>query len=648
MKTKIPLIPLFEENKTEEILQHIKSERFDPLEISENGRSLLAVALLLGKYNIADNLMQYHKKNNIAINLNNMKYKNESIIRDIIDNKDLLEGMYIFFKRHNLNINICKFDFVNSCRLIANAKLEKNKEYLSCFRKVCEAHKNNINALDPLKTIMKLGKIGSHQLIEIYYDICDFNNIDLTAHPSFILLKDVLVNAPKYFNSQVYVSSNENSNHINKEAIIDLSKILEEIKDNVKFNKYFKGNKDINACLSRICYTTSLNYSTLYNLEPYTEYVNLSMIINDLSNKKLMGIDDAAKLVKTYLEQWPIHYFNGKSYADCFNDVNDIELTVNEHNDRQFNTIITKYNLLGISFSKDIEPSLIISIFEKFDSAIKNIFNLENEYIGNNQIWFNFSSRLQEKRDQQRGNNGFFRHGNLEIKQMFIDTLVSSEDINKMVSILVHEYTHFMQLNNDESKKISNDSLHDLGREAYKWVEFSKEDFANFYLKYILEGFGFSQSFFCLHKKLLIESVVSSLDIDIPLSMFPEKFLNKIDNLLDSDEGQQLHTILNNIVPKNLNLVKAYYISEQERSCSYEFTLWMNYDKEAKQYYWCQPVEIHARLNENLLFQKIGEIDSTIIINPKKLEAMKDMIENFNEIYLNNYLTNNKKTKPKF
>lgn len=178
-------------------------------------------------------------------------------------------------------------------------------------------------------------------------------------------------------------------------------------------------------------------------------------------------------------------------------------------------------------------------------------------------------------------------------------------------------------------------------------MDFSKEDFANFYLKYILEGFGFSQSFFESHKKFLIQSVVSSLDIDIPLNMFTEKFLNKIDNLLDSNEGQRLHAILNNIVPENLNLIEAYYISEQERLCSYEFTLWMNYDKELKKYYWCQPVEIHARLNENLLFQKIDEINNTIIINPKKLEAMKGMIESFNEIYLNNYLNNNKKTKPR-
>lgn len=643
MKKIIPLIPLLEENKSEEILQHIKNGNFDPLEISENGRSLLAAAILLKKYNIADVLVQYSKNNNIIFDLNNQKYKNRSIIDDIIDDKDNLEGAYIFFKRHDLNINANAFDFLKNAKYAINNGLEKNQGHLSYFRKICDLNKHHITALDPIQTIMQLGNIGSNKLIEIYYDICGFNNLQLNSHPSFILLKDVLLNAQKYCDSQVYVSSNENNSHINQEAIGELSKILENINSHSEFNKYFKGNKDINACLSRVCNTFSTNYSSRYNLEPYREYNNLRNVISEFSKKQLIGIDEPSKVVKAYLHEWPIHYFNGKSYANTSR--NNMELTVNANNDKKLKDIVKKYNLLGISFSKNIDASLIISIFEKFDSTVKTVFPIEDEHIGNNQIWFNFSSPKQQKRNENRTNIGFFTNTNIEKK--FIDTCISSEDVEKSVSILVHEYTHFMQFNNEDSKKFSYESLDVLGKESYKWVEFKKEDFANFFLTNILKDFYFEPSFWDEHKDYLINSLTSAIDIYAPLEQFSEKFLSNIDKLLTSDEGNRMHRILGDVLPENRFLVGAYYITEQDKVCSYEYTLWSYYDRKGKSTYWIKPQEIHARFNQDLIADKTTQINKHVIINPKKLDAMKEMLQYFNNTYTDKLVSSNKKrSKP--
>jgi hypothetical protein len=58
---KIHLIPLIQEGKIDEVILSIRNNNFDPSEISESGRGLLYVALLLKQYNIAEALVKYSK-----------------------------------------------------------------------------------------------------------------------------------------------------------------------------------------------------------------------------------------------------------------------------------------------------------------------------------------------------------------------------------------------------------------------------------------------------------------------------------------------------------------------------------------------------------------------------------------------------------
>jgi hypothetical protein len=633
---KIHLIPLIQEGKIDEVILSIRNNNFDPSEISESGRGLLYVALLLKQYNIAEALVKYSKENNILFVLVRKKYNDNSIIDDVFYDIELLKGTYLFINKHSLEIKNKKFDFLRYCREL-NDSLSNDKEALSYFKNICILNQHHITTLDQFKIIMELGYIGNKDLIEIYYDVSNFNSLPLNEHPSFKLLKDVCLNAPKYFDSHSYISSALKTRvHINKKEIINLENNFKNINDETSFIEYFKGEKNISDCISSIAYRKDNETSPFYRLEPNIEYFKVSTMLPK---------DTDSKLAIDYLIQWPTIYFDGKSSALKTNPIE-------QATEIKIRKIIKDYNLLGISFAKSIAPTEVVSILDEFISKVKKLCPIDDKYIGNNQLWLDFFSPAQTKRNEVINYQGYISPRNEG--RMVISTRLDHGH-HKCVSNLIHEYTHFLQLNNEQSEDITynqksnNVSLYSLKDESHKWCDFNEKDFSVFFVGKLNEDLCMP-SLMKKHKEKLIETVM--LLLDSPLEDFRPSFLSKI-NYIFKEEFDYAYERFGHILNNNLHLVDLYHQSQKNKDYSYEYYLWTHHDKHGNkpieekskslENYWNRPHEIHARLN-----QAITEQDNkSLVVNPKKLDAMKKMIEYFNSIYVDKLVENSNLPKKK-
>jgi hypothetical protein len=642
---KNALIPLILEGKKDEVISSIKNGNFDPSEISGGGRNLLYVALLKDEYDIADVLTQYAQKNNFVFNLINQR-NDDSIVDDFFYQDKSLNKLFNFIKKDNLEIK--KFDFLWHC-VVFNANKADEEEALSNFKQNCILLKDHITKLDPIKTIIQLGDIGNGDLIELYYNICEFDKLPINKHPSFKLLTDVLVNSPKYFDYNIYTANQKNSNTPKKE-ISNLKKVLNNINNEKSFNKYFKGKEHISASLSKIyLHNHHYNYDPksiqqMYNLDANNEYNNVFSILSKFHHENVGEINLPSLFTKFYLEEWPIAYFSGKSYARR-NTFNEKTTNINEENNIKINELIHKYNLLGFSFAKDLKAEDVLSVFEKFTSRIKKLFPIEGEHIGNNQVWFNFSSTGQIKRNENSSRKGFYSEASSP--ETIINAEIHPDRIDDTVDTLVHEYTHFMQFNNNEAKEISLKSLDALKKEAYKWIDFPKEDFSNYFFN---EAFGQYPIFSDLiekNKSFLTKSFIDALDE--PLNNFKDRFLNKIRPVFssdDADDAQWLEKKANEILTETLFVINIYKTSQDKKDWSFEGYLWNYQDHNTRKEYWATPIEIHARLNSDLNIVQSG-ISKPINVSPKKLDAMKEILEYFNNTYVDKLVSSNKKRKLK-
>lgn len=633
-----PIVPLIIAGNTEEAIRIINQGIFDISEHSEGGRNLLALALSLGRYNIADRLIQFSQENNIHFPIYEKieGFKTTDCVYDVIFDKPLLNGLCHFIVKHNLSFE--QFDFASYCRIINFNKFDEDDYHFTLFRKICSLNKDHIKKLDPINTIISLGKIGNKKLIKMYYEICDFDKLPINEHPSFKLLKDVCINSPKYSDHHTCYINELFSHNINENKIKRLSSLINDIQDDYSFRLAFNyKNKGILEQLSHI-FKNNNKHLYIDSLIPYHEYQHVFNILSSFVGNQLNQIplnEQHRHFKKRYLTEWPTFYFKNKSYAQI-NKYIDLEL--GKENETNIKNIINQFNLIGLSFAKDIKPQEIIIILNRFASEIKEIFPIQDNNLANQQLWINFFSHSQFPH-----NLPIEEEGSLSIRyfkdKMFLNVYYHAYDHEKTLSTLIHEYTHFMQFNSQTAENFSNTELLKLQKESYKWVDFSKEDFSHYFLVQVCDKWEDLSDLIQENNLFLINKITSLLDK--PWEKFGEELIKSAQFMFSKDEYPDTENRFNEKVMHYLPLVKIYQESQQQQQFSYEYYLWKKNRKNER--YLNNPIEIHARFNQALHGQITNSDAIELAINPKKLEAMKSMIKSFNHTYLNIFQDNIKK-----
>lgn len=614
----VPLIPLMLEGKTDHVITLINKGNFNPEETSENGRNLLCVSLILNQLSIAETLVKFANSNDTNFNL-----ENTDIIEQVINDKELLIQTSRFIKKNNLLLGEFKFTYLGW--IANNSEHLSNPDYFMAFKNLCLDNLDSIKKLDPFQTIMELGFIGNKKLIELYYNICEFNTLPIQQNPFFGLLKQVCLNAPQYFDyHSCSLPAKKTDWQINIDAMTALDKMFDTLVKPELFRQ-FVISFQLTKCLSKPPNTHTRAIRPVDQFNKYLETHQLGETIAIVAKKAIMY--DKNLFTKEFLLEWPLLYFKNKSYIQDHFYERQWALTLTQAENKLVTAAVEKYNLLGFGFAKNISVEKALGILEEFVLDVKKVFPIQGDNLGNGQLWINLCSESQHNRLASgliQGAVSFTDSDN-----MLLTIKYSEYNHEDTISTLLHEYTHFMQFNNPNSAEIA---LSDLTQEAFKWAEFSKVDFASVLLYEISKGLIWAQELVEENQPQLVATMSNLLEH--PIENFKPSCQHRFKSI-----NEDISELIQNSIDHIFYMVEIYYKNQECKKSSYEHQLWDYYDKKfPKGYdrnYWKKPVEIHARLNQDLLRLINGK--EAFSVNPKKLNCMKDMIQSYNQLYVDNF-----------
>lgn len=615
-KKIISLIPLLEENKTDEIMEAIQSESFDIHEVSPFGNDLFKAAFYYKEFEVAEKLLHY--KDNSIFSRDIDTEVSTILINNIIHNSevvsDKMQAYQVFMLEHKISIypNFQGFvtRLIEDNKNIEQLKKLENIEYLKFFFVNSVKEIQSLNSKD---TIIQIAQLQCPNLLKMYYDICEFDKLPIQEHPAFQLLKEVVTNPEKYYDYYIFSQENYNiKDNINKLVIEEIEESFKKIKTSKDFAKYFKKGRDF---LPNIYRLKKMPFFDKKKYESSIEVDNIHSAIKVLNDNVV--VENPDKFIKYYLNNWPSHYFYNKH-------TNKEELKSEDNS--QLQDLIKKYDLKSIIIHKDRNIKQVVKIIKASIEEVQRFFKLKDEEIGNNELNLIFTDRKNDR-------SGEYQIDNIAIK-MFTKHLTEEEEI----SIFLHEYTHYLQ--HKDSHGIQ--KLNELKEMSEKWIDYSINDFT----KKLYDNF---RNYYYMEEQkenwlLLIEQTIKQAENGNDfLNILKDKSVKLFNTTSEYDyfkKEDSEHEVV---------MVDIYLESQKNKDYSYEHLLWKEYDNNRNLYikqknrkeYWNEPIEIHARLNQELYFESIDQITK---INPAKLKQMKKMINSFNELFIFK-LKENRKTK---
>lgn len=306
----IKLVPLLEGQNGAKALHAIESGNFDINEVSEKGNDLFKVAFYYGEFDVAKKLLSFNTENNQIFSLNigsdistplfdGMLYRSQNMSKDMLHEMDAYKN---FIEINNV---ILKLDFTEVINVLNSydASIFNRVDYIQRLKYFLDDA--DIKQLEPVTTIKQLSKLKCSNLLQLYYDICEFEQLPIQEHPSFKLLKDVATNPTKYYDFYV-VSKNEKvedlNHNINPLTTSTIKEHFEQIERTKDFAKYFKKGRDF---LPDIFKLHKMPYFDRRMTSPQIEVDNIHQAIRKLNDGVL--VENPDKFLKHYLSNWPIH-----------------------------------------------------------------------------------------------------------------------------------------------------------------------------------------------------------------------------------------------------------------------------------------------------------------------------------------------------
>lgn len=602
----IKLIPLLEENKKEKVLKVLSEKNFDINEKTESGVDLLGAVIVYSDLDVLEKLLNFPNK--FKFDLNKL-VSSISLVKMIEEESNhfsnKIEKYYDFIKMNNIQLDIDFKKFLDLLSYKKNTKSLENPINVKYIKKFLENNSSEIKKLNPFEVIQLISKVKDSNLLQLYFDICEFENLPIQEHPSFLLLKDVIVNISQYCDYHIF-SENKNleDNNINIETIQKIKEDFSKIKRAKDFAKYFKKNKGFIENITKLELLSQLEDELI---NPKNEIKRLQTSIQKTLNT--IFVENPDKFMKAYLKNWPIEYFSEKSIKNKI---------LSEKEKNKINDILSTNHIMNIIIHKDLNFEETYKVIIQSINEIKKKFKLKDEEIGNKELNIVFENKT------------FI--GNVEGDYEIYDKKITiyHDYIIEKIGVFIHEYTHYLQYQAERDFI----KLEKLKEKSKEWINYSSEDFTNNLYNQLLKTNIINENE--IWKRLINNCLMKAENTKDFLDYFKE-----IARCMFQDEDE--YNYLKNYTYENeILLIESYYLSQKNKDYSFEHYLWKKLDKNSKnkKEYWNKSLEIHARMNEAIYNKNKNK--SYNEINPEKLKQMLNMIESFNQLFVSKLKANNK------
>lgn len=606
----INIFPFLLNKETEKVLTMLDSPYCNLDVKTAKGNNLLTLAVYLGEFEVAEKLITF---NTIEKTQFTYQFKENSnhLFYEMLTDKETFDKYSAFFKLHDINLDLNFLESINNI-VSSGTTLFNEIKNIKKLKLLFKSSVEDIKKLDPFEVIQRVAKTNCPNLLDLYYDICDFNNLPIQEHPAFKLLADVSTNPTKYYDYYVLSQDEEIQSidyNINKKALIKISNKLKKIKTSTDFYNYLNKNSTFLEDVSAIQKQSYCNEKKIYNLgfkNSKTPQIEVNHIYNSIEyiNENCI-VKKPDNFLHYYLSAWPTNYFKNKIHHKENNHNSDIKKTFDKYN---FNTLF---------IAKDSDFSNIVSSINEAMKGIKTLFGLNNNIAG---LGLNLTFKSLPSA------TGFY--------QAFHKNLTISNQMNnyETTSAIIHEYTHHMQFQDRFIKP-----LIEIDNSIKDWVDYPVHEFSKYLLKDLSKNNP--ENLINNNQKQWLKLIEKSISTCRNVKESLDFIEHESKSLFNSETSYQYFVDYNLKSEITSNLIDLYYISQERKDYAYDYYVWQKNDEYIKNAssdfshiqdnYWVSSTEVHARLNQALYEEKTKQTYNEI--NPLKLEQMKKIILSYNK-----------------
>jgi uncharacterized protein YqgQ len=596
------LITLVQNRQYKKIYEGLKQGIYNIEETNENNSTAFIYAANQGEFDLLDNLYKagcnIHQVNNFGTNAliaccndeDTDFQKAQSLLKVFSQNKVKFNQLINFFT-HAFN------DYH-----LSDAYSEVLKQ------KICEEiikiYGKEIKAINPQEIVEQFS--GQSIFLNEYFKLFDNKAVD--KHPVVQIVKNYLLDAQQLLKTHGYFGVNAQSSVLyDKEIKALIKEVGQQTEDLIAQKKPLL--EGLNNIISGFCKkihhrvpdTVELikNMNQAYNECPEHTYYNLMT--------QLARCTDLDRLK------------NWMSSANLF-DKKEKCLDMNQQ--QRMENLVNQYNLRGLYIDKSCNINQVLDNLEKAFKDITEFFQIRDDEIGQSELKISIENNNKNVSSMSKETTGGYN--------IITNTIFATEG-SKISSTLLHEYTHYLQ-----------------------------------HLAYLKDRMSFTPDFdnnpeWKALDEILINTTVTKEEI---IQSMPEYFQGILDTVLSLEQKEKVM----DIAGKRLN---GQYSEEQmiaecesldidtiydmqffsrnhfkdyikaaliDKYASFDYNYWYLQDKEKERGYWQKPIEIHARLNQDLF--DFHSVDATLTRTTfnASVEALKKLNENLVRLSRENVL----------
>lgn len=344
--------------------------------------------------------------------------------------------------------------------------------------------------------------------------------------------------------------------------------------------------------------------------------------------KRELGVDRKVHLLENIIDA-----IISKKNIDLFSFLKPTLSIKNKKQLLDIELLCTKYQLKSFIVEKNgLNESDIASLNHCFETMV-NYFDIKNNNVGFNELSWCY-------RVPNKGQNTNVEAAYYAYKQ---DLIEISNDSSLKPSIFVHEYTHFLQykLGNDKLEPHLDDMMEIIKKvnnemSFENWTQFIIESVKDAVKKESLESLS---HLILSHFNETFENQEDKLKKTVIFESELKKFL-KINSNQDSSNKATINAEYYDEIITTMNLVK----NKHNINDSIEMTLFKATDKKTnilanfdiQNQYWSKRIEVHARLNQQHVKEKVNEGISNSLFSEPVMKTITPSLEKFNQLLIEN------------
>jgi hypothetical protein len=324
--------------------------------------------------------------------------------------------------------------------------------------------------------------------------------------------------------------------------------------------------------------------------------------------------------------------------------INIIDSPITDIVNTELLQLVEKYNLNECLFVADYNQNNIYQFLDLALMTCSELFNIAPESVGQGKLNIDFRPISNDEPDSAMG---FYIPEELTLTLLGDEFFsknsppLNEEQLNDLVSIFAHEYTHFLQTlsqthnptNTFDSQYVFEHILknewQDIAQEIYQSEYYSKEKGVNWLMEYA-QALLYTQNIKLSDNQ---KNVLHS-NLTVYLNTNKKSLLKNIKTLVFNSNTEEL---FENFAT---NLDALSYACKNQLKSNFQQEVWNYFEPDPTKEYFNNKIEIHARLvseilfNENALFPtSLGfflPLEESVALTQK----IKPKLQNFNTLLL--------------